>query len=199
MARGNTGGGGTRCFKEIMAKCTEAMEESPMFNHRCGARHVVIRSLRMKGWCLILLSIAASPAWCAAAVDLEELKRLARADTAVELQQEAAEKKKQEALAAANRPANQQLPAKAAALSGTASQMDKLAKGIEAAHAAAPNRWYQAARIDDITPPGDDQRKIYQVTTALGTYCIRYKDKNKADQGLANAGEPLIGACPHMF
>ena len=80
------------------------------------------------------------------------------------------------------------------------SAQKRLAKGIEAAHAAAPNKWYQAARIEDFTPPGDDARKIYKITTAFGTYCVRYKDKNRAfNQGAANLGEPLIGACPHMF
>jgi hypothetical protein len=153
--------------------------------------------------CFSRLFLALALVACSAhAVDLDELKRLARADASAQAQQEAAEQREQAAREAASRPANQQMlpkTPKPAALSGTASQMDKLAKGIEAAHAAAPNRWYQAAKIEDITPPGDDQRKIYQVSTALGTYCIRYKDKNKADQGLANAGEPLIGACPHMF
>lgn len=76
----------------------------------------------------------------------------------------------------------------------------RLAKGIELAHQMAPNKWYQAAKVEDITPPGDDARKIYKVTTALGTYCVRYADKNRAwDHGQANLGEPLVGACPHMF
>jgi hypothetical protein len=76
----------------------------------------------------------------------------------------------------------------------------RLAKGIEQAHAEAPNKWYQAAKIDDITPPGDDARKIYKITTALKTYCVRYADKNRTwDHGQANLGEPLIGSCPHMF
>jgi hypothetical protein len=79
------------------------------------------------------------------------------------------------------------------------SAMQRLQKGIEEAHQAAPNKWYQAAKIEDITPPGDDARKIYRITGVLGTYCVRYADKNRADQGKANAGEPLIGACPHMF
>ena len=79
--------------------------------------------------------------------------------------------------------------------------MERLAKGIEQAHAAAPNKWYQAAKVEDITPPGDDARKIYRVTTALGTYCARYRDKNRAgfDYGQANLGEPLVGVCPRMF
>jgi hypothetical protein len=82
---------------------------------------------------------------------------------------------------------------------GPDSAMQRLQKGIEEAHQAAPNKWYQAAKIEDFTPPGDDARKIYRITGVLGTFCVRYADKNRADQGKANAGEPLIGACPHMF
>jgi hypothetical protein len=79
------------------------------------------------------------------------------------------------------------------------SAQQRLERGFEQAHEAAPNRWYQAAKVEDITPPGDDARKIYRITGVLGTYCVRYPDKNRANQGKANAGEPLIGACPHMF
>jgi hypothetical protein len=79
--------------------------------------------------------------------------------------------------------------------------LQKLARGIDQAHQAAPNKWYQAAKVEDITPPGDDGRKIYRITTVLGTYCVRYKDKSRpgVDHGQANLGEALIGACPHMF
>ncbi|MET0858167.1 MAG: hypothetical protein ABWY27_15555, partial [Telluria sp.] len=79
--------------------------------------------------------------------------------------------------------------------------LQRLAKGIEQAHDAAPNKWYQAAKIEDFTPPGDDARKIYKITTALGSYCVRYKDKNRpgVDHGQANLGEALIGACPRVF
>jgi hypothetical protein len=80
--------------------------------------------------------------------------------------------------------------------------LQRLARGIDQAHQAAPNKWYQAAKIEDITPPGDDARKIYRITSKLaGTYCVRYPDKNRPgfDHGQANLGEPLIGACPHMF
>jgi hypothetical protein len=83
---------------------------------------------------------------------------------------------------------------------GVESQAQRLARGFDEAHAAAPQKWYQAARVEDITPPGDDARKIYRITTALGTYCVRYPDKNKMPQtGAANFGAPLVGACPHMF
>lgn len=84
-------------------------------------------------------------------------------------------------------------------VSGDSAQM-RLEKAFEAAHEAAPKKWYQAAKIEDITPPGDDARKIYKITTAFRTYCVRYADKNRTwDHGQANLGEPLIGACPHMF
>lgn len=80
------------------------------------------------------------------------------------------------------------------------SAQGRLARGFEAAHDAAPNKWYQAARVEDITPPGDDARKIYKITTALGTYCVRYADKNRTlDHGQANLGQALTGACPHAF
>jgi hypothetical protein len=81
------------------------------------------------------------------------------------------------------------------------SRQQRLAKGFEQAHDMAPNKWYQAAKIEDITPPGDDARKIYRITGLAGTYCVRYPDKNRigAQTGAANFGEPLIGACPRMF
>ncbi|MDB5933402.1 MAG: hypothetical protein JWQ01_746 [Massilia sp.] len=82
------------------------------------------------------------------------------------------------------------------------SPLQRLARGIERAHDAAPNKWYQAAKIEDITPPGDDARKIYRITSVLaGTYCVRYPDKNKIGNqtGAANLGEPLISKCPEMF
>jgi hypothetical protein len=79
------------------------------------------------------------------------------------------------------------------------SPLQRLQEGIEEAHQAAPNKWYQAAKVEDITPPGNDARKIYRITGVLGTYCVRYADKNRADQGKANVGEALIGACPHAF
>ncbi len=81
------------------------------------------------------------------------------------------------------------------------SRQQRLANGFEQAHDMAPNKWYQAAKIEDITPPGDDARKIYRITGLAGTYCVRYPDKNRigAQTGAANFGEPLIGACPTMF
>jgi hypothetical protein len=97
-----------------------------------------------------------------------------------------------------DRELRKQQPAKGFGAAPDSAQQ-RLEKGFDEAHAAAPNKWYQAARVEDITPPGDDARKIYRITGVLGSYCVRYADKNRANQGKANAGAPLIGACPHMF
>jgi hypothetical protein len=100
------------------------------------------------------------------------------------------------------RKADQEKPKERASTFGTTveTKEQRLAKGIEKAFDMAPNKWYQAAKVEDVTPPGADARKVYKVTTALGTYCVRYADKSRAwDHGQANLGEPLIGACPHEF
>jgi hypothetical protein len=125
---------------------------------------------------------------------MEEIMRVAKRDLG-KIDRELREQEK----AAGVDKADKEIGGGAFSAAGSADQQ-RLAKGIEAAHAAAPNKWYQAAKIEDFTPPGDDARKIYKVTTALGTYCVRYKDKNRAwDHGQANLGEPLSGACPHMM
>jgi hypothetical protein len=100
------------------------------------------------------------------------------------------------------RKADQDKPKERAQTFGAAveTKQQRLAKGMAKAFDNAPNKWYQAAKIEDVTPPGADARKVYKITTALGTYCVRYADKNRAwDHGQANLGEPLIGACPHEF
>lgn len=126
---------------------------------------------------------------------IEEIMRVARQDLG-KIDKELRDEEKEKEKGKEKRDEGANTPFSAA---GDSAQQ-RLSKGIEEAHAAAPNKWYQAAKIEDFTPPGDDARKIYKVTTALGTYCVRYKDKNRAfNQGAANLGEPLIGACPHMF
>ena len=100
------------------------------------------------------------------------------------------------------RKADQEKPRERPQTFGTTreTKQQRLAKGMEKAFDMAPNKWYQAAKIEDVTPPGADARKIYKVTTALGSYCVRYVDKSQAwNQGKANLGEALIGACPHEF
>lgn len=51
------------------------------------------------------------------------------------------------------------------------SKQARLERGFEAAHDAVPPKWYQGARIVEITPLNAHTR-MYRVTTALFTYCI---------------------------
>lgn len=75
----------------------------------------------------------------------------------------------------------------------------RLSRGMQEAHDAVPPKWYQAAKVEDFTPPGDDARKVYRITTATGSYCVFYADKNKMQSGAANLGEAKMGKCPTMF
>jgi hypothetical protein len=199
MARSNTKSPAARCFPGAVWFVTRLHDRIGNLRDLVVSRLRTVRFLSAVYFACLFACLFAGPAG-ARVVDLEEMKRLARIDTSTQVQQEAAEKARQAAADKADQPANRQGAAPSPkVLSGMASQMDKLARGIEAAHAAAPNKWYQAAKVEDITPPGDDARKVYQITGVLGTYCLRYPDKNKADQGRAYVGEPLLGACPHMF
>jgi hypothetical protein len=80
----------------------------------------------------------------------------------------------------------------------------KLDKGFAAAHAAVKPKWYEKAQVELFSAP-NDPRRIYQITTALGTYCLFYPDKasmsvnSSAGSGHASFGQPLMGSCPQRF
>lgn len=80
----------------------------------------------------------------------------------------------------------------------------KLDKGFAAAHAAVKPKWYEKAQVELFSAP-NDPRRIYQVTTALGTYCLFYPNKasmsvnSTAGAGHASFGQPLMGDCPQRF
>lgn len=80
----------------------------------------------------------------------------------------------------------------------------KLDKGFAAAHAAVKPKWYEKAQVELFSAP-NDPRRIYQITTALGTYCLFYPDKasmsvnSSAGAGHASFGQPLMGSCPQRF
>lgn len=49
----------------------------------------------------------------------------------------------------------------------------KLERGINAAHAAVPPKWYQGARMEELsTPDGARKSRLYKISTALGAYCV---------------------------
>ncbi len=62
------------------------------------------------------------------------------------------------------------------------SKQARLQRGFDAAHEAVPPKWYQGARMVELsTPDGENKTRIYKITTALLTYCISiYPDGRKS-------------------
>ncbi|NVD73001.1 hypothetical protein HUX88_20970 [Duganella sp. BJB1802] len=53
------------------------------------------------------------------------------------------------------------------------SKQARLERGIDAAHDAVPPKWYQPAKIIELsTPDGENKTRTYKIVTALVTYCI---------------------------
>jgi len=61
------------------------------------------------------------------------------------------------------------------------SKQARLQRGFDAAHEAVPPKWYQGARMVELsTPGGENKTRVYKITTALLTYCINiYPDGRK--------------------
>lgn len=56
----------------------------------------------------------------------------------------------------------------------------RLARGIDAAHDAVGPKWYEGAKMVELSQP-DSKMRIYKIMTALGTYCFsQYEDGRKA-------------------
>jgi hypothetical protein len=68
----------------------------------------------------------------------------------------------------------------------------RLARGMEAAHDAVKPKWYQPARIREISVPGKYGSKMYKVTTALGSYCVSYGSTVSQN----HTGRPVVSPCP---
>ncbi|WP_444845466.1 hypothetical protein [Duganella caerulea] len=53
------------------------------------------------------------------------------------------------------------------------SKQARLERGINAAHEAVPPKWYQPAKIIELsTPDGENKTRTYKIVTAIATYCI---------------------------
>jgi hypothetical protein len=73
----------------------------------------------------------------------------------------------------------------------------RLEKVFAEAYAAAPPKWYEGARIVEVTDPESNGVRIYRVQTAFGAYCMFYPAKNSLiDQGSVTSGRPSLGICP---
>lgn len=68
-----------------------------------------------------------------------------------------------------------------------------MTRAFNEAKLAVPLKWYEAARISEVTPPGA-RKPIYQVKTAFGTYCLYYPDK--LTEG---TGQPKMADCPRSM
>ena len=53
------------------------------------------------------------------------------------------------------------------------SKQARLQRGFDAAHEAVPPKWYQGARMIELsTPDVENKTRTYKIITALLTYCI---------------------------
>jgi hypothetical protein len=73
-----------------------------------------------------------------------------------------------------------------------------MTRAFTAAKLAVPLKWYEAARIELFSAP-NDTRRIYQVNTAFGTYCLYYPDTMRDQGGAAGSGQPTMSTCPKRF
>lgn len=82
--------------------------------------------------------------------------------------------------------------------------LTRLAKGLAEAHASVKPKWFEAARTELISAPNDPKR-VYRVTTAMGSYCLYFPDKGSISSnsspksGLADFGQPTASTCPTRF
>jgi hypothetical protein len=74
----------------------------------------------------------------------------------------------------------------------------KLDKGISHAAEMAPNRWYQAPKVQEIQDPGGYGRKRYRVVGANGTYCVTYESNHAPDgiDTMQRGIQPKLTRCP---
>ncbi|WP_228895324.1 hypothetical protein [Pseudoduganella aquatica] len=68
----------------------------------------------------------------------------------------------------------------------------KIDAAFEAAHQAVKPKWYEAARVSEISAHGSRTR-VYKIRTALGTYCISVADPGSSMGGTRG---PLYSNCP---
>jgi hypothetical protein len=67
-----------------------------------------------------------------------------------------------------------------APIPGPDSKQMRLERGINAAHNAVPPKWYEGARIVELsTPDGENKTRTYKIVTALLTYCINIRPDGK--------------------
>ena len=76
----------------------------------------------------------------------------------------------------------------------------RLEKGFELAHEMAPPKWYEQAKIKELTVPAGHGARRYRVITAFGTYCVTYGNNYTAAVDTMQQGiKPKMSTCPIPF
>lgn len=68
----------------------------------------------------------------------------------------------------------------------------KIDAAFEAAHQAVRPKWYEAAKVTEISSP-NSRIRVYKIRTALGTYCISMADASMKGGGYS---APSYSNCP---
>ncbi|CAN7511857.1 hypothetical protein LJR289_003508 [Pseudoduganella sp. LjRoot289] len=68
----------------------------------------------------------------------------------------------------------------------------KIDAAFEAAHEAVRPKWYERAKVTEITSP-NSRIRVYKIRTALGTYCISMADASMNGGGYSS---PSYSNCP---
>jgi hypothetical protein len=95
-------------------------------------------------------------------------------------------------------PAKVEAPVKFGKTEARQKQIDRL---FQQAADAAPPKLYEAPKITEYNDGSPYGRRIYKVTTAMGTYCIKY-ETNHAPDGIDIGRQGLqskVGMCPVEF
>jgi hypothetical protein len=72
----------------------------------------------------------------------------------------------------------------------------RLRAGIEAAAAAVPPKWYEAARIIPLGDQSGNGPRLYKVISAAGTYCITVGTNHTIADTMGKGIKPLVITCP---
>ncbi|MEO7497004.1 MAG: hypothetical protein ABIT83_14555 [Massilia sp.] len=73
----------------------------------------------------------------------------------------------------------------------------RLARGMQDAADAVPNRWFEAPKVTEVQDPGQYGRRRYRVVGAMGTYCITIESNHAPDgiDTMKNGIKPKLTNC----
>jgi hypothetical protein len=72
----------------------------------------------------------------------------------------------------------------------------RMRRGLEAAHDAAPTKWYEAPRIDELVNNTGDGARRTRVRSGGGTYCITEVSPASSIDTIEKGGKTRITSCP---